>query len=141
MRIHNGCTVTLDYSVTSEDGELIDQGAEPLVYLHGDHDGLFPKLQAALDGKTLNDTVVAVLEAEDAFGPYDHSRVRIEHRARFDFDIAVGTQLEGSDDDGQSTVFVVKEIDGDRVTLDANHPLAGLTLVFTCTVAGIQPAS
>ncbi|MCR6633082.1 MAG: peptidylprolyl isomerase [Magnetospirillum sp.] len=141
MRIQNGSTVTLQYTVTSEDGELIDPGAEPMVYLHGDPDGLFPKLQAALDGKGLNETITATLEADDAFGPYDRSLVRMEHRARFDFEIELGTQLEGADDQGNPIAFVVKEIDGDRITLDANHPLAGLTLVFTCTVAEIQPAA
>lgn len=141
MHIHNGSTVTLNYTVSSEDGELIDPGAEPMVYLHGDPDGLFPKLQAALHGKGLNDTVEATLSADDAFGPYDRSLVRFEHRGRFGFEVEVGTQLEGSDDQGQPLVFLVKEIDGDRVTLDANHPLAGLALVFTCTVTAIQPAS
>lgn len=141
MRIQNGSTVTLSYTVTSEDGELIDPGAEPIVYLHGDQDGLFPKLQAALDGKALGETLTATLAAEDAFGPYDRSLVRVEHRARFGFDIEVGTQLEGANDQGEAIDFVVKEIDGDRVTLDANHPLAGLALVFTCTVAAIQPAA
>lgn len=141
MRIQNGTTVTLNYTVTSEDGELIDPGAEPMVYRHGDPDGLFPKLQAALEGKELNETITATLQAEDAFGPYDRSLVRWEHRARFDFDIEVGTQLQGANDQGEPLVFVVKEIDGDRITLDANHPLAGLALVFTCTVAGLQPAA
>ncbi|MGE5477611.1 MAG: FKBP-type peptidyl-prolyl cis-trans isomerase [Bacteroidales bacterium] len=141
MRIQNGSTVTLQYTVTDEDGELIDPGTEPMVYLHGDLDGLFPKLQDALAGKALNDTVTATLAAEDAFGPYDRSLVRMEHRARFGFDVEVGTQLESADDQGETMVFVVKEIEGDRVVLDANHPLAGLALVFTCTVVGIQPAS
>lgn len=141
MRIHNGSTVTLNYSVRDENGELIDPGAEPIIYVHGDQDGLFPKLQAALDGKELNETVTAVLEAADAFGPYDRSLVRQEHCGRFGFDVEVGTQLEGADDQGQTMVFVVREIEGDRVTLDANHPLAGLTLVFTCTVSAITPVS
>lgn len=141
MRIQNGSTVTLRYTVTDEDGELIDPGAEPMVYLHGAQDGLFPKLQDALAGKAMDETVVATLEAADAFGAYDRSLVRFEHRARFGFDIEVGTQLESTNDQGEHTVFVVKEIEGDRVTLDANHPLAGLALVFTCTVVGIQPPS
>ncbi|NFV80721.1 FKBP-type peptidyl-prolyl cis-trans isomerase [Magnetospirillum aberrantis] len=141
MRIENGSMVTLKYSVSSEDGELIDPGEEPMVYLHGDLEGLFPKLQSVLAGKALNETVTATLSAEDAFGPYDRSLVRVEHAGRFGFDVEVGTQLEGADDQGQSMVFVVREIDGDRVTLDANHPLAGLALVFTCTVTAIRPAS
>lgn len=141
MRIHNGSTVTLSYTVTSEEGEMIDPGAEPMMYVHGDQDGLFPKLQDVLAGKAVGETVTAVLAAEDAFGPYDRSLVRFEHRARFGFEVEVGTQLEGASDEGEPMVFVVKEIDGDRVTLDANHPLAGLALVFTCTVAAIQPVS
>ena len=139
MRIHNGCTVTLHYNVKDDTGELIDPGEAPIVYQHGDPDDLFPKLQAALDGAALNDTITATLEAADAFGPYARSLVRMEHRASFGFDVEVGTQLEGADDKGEPVLFVVREIDGDRVTLDGNHPLAGLALVFTCTVTAIQP--
>ena len=141
MRIQKGCTVTLKYSVTDEEGELIDPGAEPMVYLHGDLDGLFPKLQAALEGKGLNETVTATLHATEAFGPYDHNLVRMEHRARFDFEIEVGMSLEGQNNKKEPLVFVIREIQGDRVTLDANHPLAGLNLIFTCTPIDIQASN
>lgn len=141
MRIQDGSTVTLTYTVTDEEGTLIDPGAEPMVYVQGDQDGLFPKLQAALAGKAVNETITATIPAEDAFGAYDRSLVRMEHRARFGFEMEVGMQLEGVNDQGEPTVFVVKEIDGDRITLDANHPLAGLALVFTCTVTAIQPGA
>lgn len=141
MIIRDGSTVTLAYTVTDEEGAVVDPGAEPITYLHGDLEGLFPKLQADLAGKGLNDTVRTVLAPDDAFGPYDRSLVRMEHRARFDFDVGVGLQLEGVDDQGQPIIFVVTEVDGDRIVLDGNHPLAGLTLVFSCTVTAIQQAA
>ena len=111
MRIQNGSTVTLNYTVTSEDGELIDPGAEPMVYLHGDLEGLFPKLQAALDGKGLDDTITITLAAEDAFGPYDRSLVRMEHRGATGlFKLASARDRDAQIDDPIHVVPITLEI-------------------------------
>ncbi|MDD3354813.1 peptidylprolyl isomerase [Zoogloea sp.] len=145
MNIIKNSVVTLNYRVTNPEGAEVDDGKEPLIYLHGGHDDLFPKLEEALDGKTIGDTVTVRLHADEAFGEYDPELVQIEPLDNLPEEIQVGMELEGEatdeEDDDEVIVYRVTEINGDEATLDGNHPLAGQALVFTCTVAAVRPAT
>ena len=77
MQIAKNCVVTLDYRVTDPEGELVDDGSQPIVYLHGGYDGIFPKIEEALHGKTVGDKLEVKLQPEDAFGDYDAALVMI----------------------------------------------------------------
>ena len=81
MKVVKNSVVTLNYRVTTPEGAEVDDGKEALVYLHGGHDDLFPKLEEALDGKSINDTVTVQLHADEAFGEYDAELVHTEHRS------------------------------------------------------------
>ena len=136
--------VTLDYNVTDPDGVLVDAGQEPLVYLHGGYDDIFPLIEEAVHGKKIGESVVVKMQPDDAFGEYDAELVQIESRKDFPKELEVGMQFEGlpegaSDDD--LLIYRVTEIADDKVVLDGNHPLAGMALIFTCTVTGVRPAS
>ena len=136
--------VTLDYSVTDPDGELVDAGQEPLVYLHGGYDDIFPKIEEAVQEKRIGESVVVKMQPDDAFGEYDAELIQIEPRTGFSKELQVGMQFEGvpdSDDDDDILIYRVTEIFDDKVVLDGNHPLAGMALVFTCTVTDVRPAS
>ncbi len=139
MQISRNHVVTLNYQVTNREGEVVDTGSEPLVYLHGGYGGLFDALEMALQGKGEGDAFRVELSAEEAFGEYDEALVSIESRDAFPPNIHVGTQVEAEGDD--DLLFTVTSIDGDRVVIDGNHPLAGLDLVFSGTVVGVRPAS
>ncbi|HOB45888.1 MAG TPA: peptidylprolyl isomerase [Zoogloea sp.] len=146
MKVVKNSIVTLKYSVTDPDGAMVDDGQEPLIYLHGGHDDIFPKIEEALEGKELNETVKVRLQADEAFGEYDAELVQIESRADLPEELELGMELEGGPEDGGEgdddfVIYRVTEIDGDKVVLDGNHPLAGKPLVFTCTVAAVRPAS
>jgi FKBP-type peptidyl-prolyl cis-trans isomerase SlyD len=136
--------VTLDYNVTDPDGDLVDAGEEPLVYLHGGYDDIFPMIEEALHGKRIGDTVVVKMQPEQAFGEYDAELIEIEPREDFPSEIVVGMQFEGLPEDGRdedALIYRVTDIAEDRVVLDGNHPLAGMALIFTCTVTAVRPAS
>lgn len=138
--------VTLDYSVTDPDGELVDAGKEPLVYLHGGYDDIFPKIEEAVQEKRIGESVVVKMQPDDAFGEYDAELIQIEPRTAFPEELQVGMQFEGvpdndEDDDDDVLIYRVTEIADDKVVLDGNHPLAGMALVFTCTVTDVRPAS
>lgn len=145
MQVVKDTVVTLDYSVADPDGHVVDPGREPLVYLHGGHDDIFPKIEEALQGKRVGDTVHVKLQPEEAFGEYDPELVQVEERSKFPEALEVGMQFEGSDeltdDDDDIVIYRVTEIAEDRVVLDGNHPLSGTALVFTCTVTAVRPAS
>lgn len=136
--------VTLDYNVTDSDGELVDAGKEPLVYLHGGYDDIFPKIEEAVQGKKVGETIKVKLQPEEAFGDYDEELIQIEPRTSFPKELQVGMQFEGApegSDDEEFIIYRVTDIADDKVVLDGNHPLAGMSLIFTCTVTAVRPAS
>lgn len=139
MKISARTVVTLDYQVTDPQHELVDPGERPLVYLHGSG-GLFPKLEAALEGKSVGDLVEVRLEPDDAFGDYDDGQVKTERLENLPEGVVVGMQLEGTDENGRHLVRIT-EIDDGTAVLDANHPLAGVTLMFSCTVSEVRDAT
>ena len=139
MKISANTVVTLDYEVKDPQHEMVDPGERPLVYLHGSS-GIFPKLEAALDGKTVGDSVQVQLEPEDAFGEYDDELVTSELLQNLPEGVLVGMQLEGTGEHG-THIMSVTEIEDGRAVLDGNHPLAGVTLVFSCTVSEVRAAT
>jgi FKBP-type peptidyl-prolyl cis-trans isomerase SlyD len=144
MQVAKNTVVTLDYSVSDPDGELVDAGQEPLVYLHGGYDDIFPMIEEAVQGKKIGESVVVKMQPDDAFGEYDAELVQMEPRSAFPKELEVGMQFEGvpdGADDDDILIYRVTEIADDKVVLDGNHPLAGMALVFTCTVTAVRPAS
>ncbi len=144
MKIAKNTVVTVEYSLSDTLGNLIEQGQEPMIYLHGGYENTLPKIEEALEGKEVgfNDTIQ--VEPEDAFGEYDADLVKMEERSRLPSPIEVGMQFEGTPDDdeeGDSLIFTVTEIAEDKVVLDGNHPLAGIALRFTLHVTDVREAS
>ena len=144
MQVAKNTVVTLDYNVTDPDGELVDAGRDPLIYLHGGYDDIFPMIEEALQGKKVGESVVVKMQPDDAFGEYDAELIQVESRKGFTKELEVGMQFEGvpeGSDDDDILIYRVTEIADDKVVLDGNHPLAGMALVFTCTVTAVRPAS
>lgn len=144
MQVTSDTVVTLDYHITDPHGEVVDEGRAPLQYLHGGYQGIFAKIEEALHGKAIGESVVVTLAPQEAFGEYDEDLVEVELRDGFPAELEVGMQFEGGPKDGDAQDFElyrVTDIVGDKVVLDGNHPLAGVTLVFHCTVTAIRPAS
>lgn len=144
MKIERNTVVTLAYRVTDPDGELIDPGERPIVYLHGGYDDIFPRIEQALQGKETGDSVQIKLQPAEAFGEYDADLVQIEPRSSFPEILEVGMQFEGAlpgADDDDFIIYRVTQILDDKVMLDGNHPLAGTALVFSCTVSDVRPAT
>ncbi|MFC0348532.1 FKBP-type peptidyl-prolyl cis-trans isomerase [Undibacterium danionis] len=144
MKIAKNTVVTVEYSLSDTLGNLIEQGQEPMVYLHGGYENTLPKIEEALDGKAVGFNETIQVEPEDAFGEYDAELVKIEDRARLPSPIEVGMQFEGTpeeSDDGESIIFTVTEIAEGKVVLDGNHPLAGIALRFTLNVIDVREAT
>lgn len=144
MQVVRNTVVTLDYNVTDSDGNVVDEGREPLIYLHGGYDDIFSRIEEALQDKRIGESVQVKLQPDEAFGEYDAELVQVEPRENFPKEIQVGMQFEGGPegaDEDEYILYRVTDIAGDRVVLDGNHPLAGMALLFTCTVTAIRPAS
>jgi FKBP-type peptidyl-prolyl cis-trans isomerase SlyD len=144
MKIIRNSVVALKYEVFDESGQSVERGGDPLVYLHGGHGGVFPKVEEALAGKEAGERLRITLSPDDAFGPRDPALVRVEPRSAFQAKVKVGMRFRGEirhDDHAHPVNFRVAKVTPDEVTLDGNHPLAGRTIEFRCTVLDVRPAT
>jgi FKBP-type peptidyl-prolyl cis-trans isomerase SlyD len=132
--------VTLHYTVSDPDGTVVDDGSEPLVYLHGGYGGIFTKLEEALHGKRIGDRLQVKLQPQEAFGDYDEDLVVVEDADLFPENAEVGMAFERVSDAGEE-IFRITDIADGKVVVDGNHPLAGVALVFDLTIAGVRAAT
>ena len=141
MKISQDCAVTLHYQVATPQGKVLEQSKEPIAYLHGGYGNIFPKVEEALIGQEAGYRVTLDLSVTDAFGERDESLLQTIPKTQFPPGVKVGGQLEGHDANGHARAFTVVKIKGDKVILDANHPLAGQALRFSAQVLDVRAAS
>lgn len=143
MLIGKDTVVTLTYQLTTLSGEPLEEATleAPAAYLHGGYDGIFPKVEESLEGKTVGDELDLVLEPNDAFGEYDAELVRVEPAHLFPEEVHVGMQLEGASEDGEhALLYTVTDVAEGQVVVDGNHPLSGQSLRLQCRVQSVRAA-
>jgi FKBP-type peptidyl-prolyl cis-trans isomerase SlyD len=143
MQISKNKVATIDYTLTNPQGQVLDssKGGEPLSYLHG-VGGIIPGLESALEGKQTGDNVNVTIEPEQAYGQRNEELVQEVPRRMFQGveNIQPGMQFRAQGPQGTQVVTVVG-VAGDNVKIDANHPLAGVTLKFDVNVVGVREAT
>lgn len=135
--------VTVEFVATDDDGEEVDASGEdggPLTYLHG-HDELVPGLEAALAGKRAGDVFEVVVEPEDGYGEALMEAPLALPRAMFEGEIEVGDELVFETESGEEAPIWVLAIEGDVVSVDLDHPLAGVRLHYRGRVLAVRDAS
>lgn len=144
LLIGDKLVVTIHYKLTDNSGEVIDssEGAEPLAYLHG-AGNIIPGLENALVGKTAGATLQVAIAPEDGYGEIHPQLIETVPREAFQGidSIEPGMAFEAQGSDGQARRIVVKEVDGDEIIIDGNHPLAGVDLNFDVEVVSVREAS
>ncbi|EAU55753.1 FKBP-type peptidyl-prolyl cis-trans isomerase [Mariprofundus ferrooxydans] len=145
MQICNHKVVSLQFSMSNDAGEVLDSSddGDALLYLHGE-ENIVPGLELALEGKSVGDKLKVTLDAADAYGEIDPSLVEVVSAEMFEGvdNIEVGMEFEAEMPDEDELQYVrITEIDGDNVTVDGNHPLAGMRLHFDVTVEAIREAT
>lgn len=144
MVIEQNTVVTLEAKIKDSDGNPLGNEAETMVYLHGDHGGIFPLVEQGLKGKRVGEEFHISLQPEDAFGDYDEALIRVEPKDVFPANITVGMQFEGvppGEEDDRWIVYTVTDIADGQVVIDGNHPLAGERLLFSCVVKEVRAAT
>ena len=142
MNIGKDTVVTLTYIVRDLDGRMLEESDEPVSYLHGGYDNIFPAVEAALEGKAAGEGADLKLQPVDAFGEYDEQLVRMESREAFPEGLELGMQFVGSPvDGGEEMLYTVTDIADDKVVVDGNHPYAGQAVHFKCTVTDVRAAT
>lgn len=143
MEIASGTVVVIDYTLTNDQGEVIDssEGGTPLAYLQGAGQ-IIPGLEQALEGKAAGDAVSTSIEPEDGYGERDESLVVVLPRDRFRGvdDIEIGMQFQATTTQGPR-LMTVQKVEGENVTVDGNHPLAGEALNFDVKIREVREAT
>ncbi|MDD1631633.1 MAG: peptidylprolyl isomerase [Methylococcaceae bacterium] len=143
MQVADNMAVSIHYTLTNDDGEVLDSsiGDEALVYLHGGGN-IIPGLEKALHGKVAGDKFNVRIAPEDAYGELMEEMVQVISRDMFEGidNIEVGMQFHADVSSGSGVVTVVN-IEDDDITIDGNHPLAGLALTFDVEVIDVRAAT
>jgi len=143
VNVKKDMVVTIDYTLRDEDGEVIDSSSDhgPLTYLHGGGN-IIQGLEDALEGKSAGDTLNAEIAPEGGYGLRDEGLTQVIPRDVFGFegDLEAGMQFQAPTENGDIVVTVVEATE-DSVTVDGNHPLAGMPLHFEVTVLELRKAT
>ncbi|HEY5717770.1 MAG TPA: peptidylprolyl isomerase [Motiliproteus sp.] len=143
MQIADNKVASFHYTLRDDKGEVLDSsdGGEPLAYLHG-VGNIISGLETALLGKTTGDSLSVTVSAEDAYGPVRDELIQTVPMEAFTGvdNVAEGMRFEASTASGPVSVVVTK-VEGDEVTVDGNHPLAGQTLHFDVAIVEVRDAT
>ena len=144
VAIADGLVVVMNYTLRSEDGDVIDasEPGDPMAYLHG-ADNIVPGLEKALTGKAVGYKAQVVVDAVDGYGEREDEPPQAVPRNAFppDMEVVPGMHFmaEGPNDE-HAPIWVVG-VEGDKVFVDSQHPLAGETLHFEVEVLSVRPAT
>lgn len=141
MQISAEKVVMINYTLTDDEGTVIDKSdGEPLAYIHGTGN-IIPGLESALNGKAVGDKLEVRIEPADAYGERELEAIQTVPRSAFQGvdEIAPGMQFQAQGPEG-AQMITVTAVDGDNITIDGNHPLAGQVLNFAVEVMGIRDA-
>jgi len=134
--------VSLTYALINQRGEVFEQSDVPISYMHGHHSGLFEKVERALDGKREGDHIQVTLSPEEGFGARDPGLTFTDDLENVPPELRyIGAQLEAQNAKGEVLTFLVTAIQNGKLTVDANHPLAGQTVQFNVTVHQVRDAT
>ncbi len=143
MQIGDQKVVTLHYTLTDNDGRVIDKSEDgSFAYLHGSRN-IIPGLENALEGKSAGEELSVSIIPEEAYGVRDESMLQQIPKNMFEdtSQIAVGTQFQAQGPNGEMLVVSVMQVEEEHVVVDGNHPLAGVELNFDVKIIDVRDAS
>lgn len=143
MQIADNTVVTIDYTLKDDDGNILDSSSDgQFAYLHGSNN-IIPGLENALTGKSSGDEIDVKVSPAEGYGERHDSMVQAVPRDMFDSEqeIQVGMQFHAQSPEGEMIVVTVTDVEGDDITVDGNHPLAGKNLNFGVKVVDVREAT
>jgi FKBP-type peptidyl-prolyl cis-trans isomerase SlyD len=144
MQITKDLVASIHYTLKSAEGEVLDssEGQEPMDYLHGAHN-IVLGLENELTGKAKGDKLSVVVSPADGYGEYSPELIQELSKEMFAGvdNIEVGMEFHSESPEGGMQIIEVKSIDGDKITVDGNHPMAGQTLHFDVEVTDVREAT
>jgi peptidylprolyl isomerase len=135
--VRNGDVVRIHYTAKTTDGAELDSSGQDPLELQIGAGQVIAGLDRRIDGMTVGEMNTVTVPAEEAYGPRDEAKVQTVPRSAVPGTTEVGARLQASTRDGRKIPLTVVGLDDEKVTVDANHPLAGQNLVFDVEVVEI----
>ena len=133
MKAETGQTVRIHYTGKLTDGEVFDSSREtdPLEFALGSG-MVIPGFDDAVTGMTVGESKTVTIPAAEAYGESMPELIQELERDMFpeDMELEEGMEMYGQNENGQDMTFTIAKMEGDKITIDANHFLAGKDLVF-----------
>jgi peptidylprolyl isomerase len=140
-QVKNGDKIKVHYTGRLKSGEVFDSSRErePLAFTLG-LGQLIPGFENGVIGMVVGENRTVEIPPDEAYGPHLPRLVTVVKRSQFPRNITpeIGQELQTEDEGGRPLDLRVTKIEGDNVTLDANHHLAGETLIFDIEVVEIS---
>lgn len=144
MTIQENSVVALQYELKNDKGEVLDasEAGDPLYYLHGAQN-IIPGLEKELTGKKAGDKLEVSVDPSEGYGEFQDDLIQTLPISVFEGidDLSEGMELQAQEEDGTVRFFIVKEVKGEEVVIDSNHPLAGEKLHFKVEVEEVREAT
>ena len=144
MKVEKQTFVSMDYKLTLENGEIVDQSPpdRPIEFICG-YDQIIPGLEKGIMGHEANEAFQVVVPPEEAYGEHQPELVQRIPRDHFppDTELEVGMRFQAQSPHGMPVTFVVTGIEADTAEVDLNHPLAGKTLIFDVVIKSVRRAT
>lgn len=140
-KIEKNVVVGIDYRLTLDDGTEVDNTEDrgAMEYLHG-YGNLIPGLEKALEGCEQGAELSMSFTPDEGYGVHEPDKIVEVQKEQLGFEPEVGTVVAARLPDGREQHLLIAEVDGEKVTLDGNHPLAGQVLHFEVSVASMREA-
>ncbi|MCG7960052.1 MAG: FKBP-type peptidyl-prolyl cis-trans isomerase [Candidatus Thiodiazotropha taylori] len=137
-----GKFVSLSYMIQDMDGNVLEQSDLPVGYIHGGETELIGGMDQAVLGKAQGEEVTMTIPAENGFGDYNPDLVITDNIENVPVELRqLGAEVQMQNEAGEVRSFYVTKIEGDRLTVDGNHPLAGKTLQVKLKILQVRDAS
>ena len=143
MHLTKDKVAVINYKLTNDDGQIIDQSLDgEFSYLHGANN-IIPGLENELEAKQAGDKLNVIIEPGDAYGERDQEKIQNIPRDLFPADIELepGMSFRGKTDQEQTVIVIITDVHDDHVVVDGNHPLAGMRLHFDVEVVDVREAT
>ena len=134
--------VSFTYVILDKQGGVLEQSDLPMSYIHGVDGKMYPKVESALTGARVGDEIEVELSPAEGFGESDPELMYIENLENVPPEYRrIGAEAMFQNEDGETITMKVTKIEDGELTLDANHPFAGMTVIFKITVVALRQAT
>ena len=140
-KVQPGKYVTITYSITDDEGNVVEQHDLPIGFVYGSDTELIGGMDQAILGKQAGDSVEVNLSPDQAFGEHDPDLTFTDDIENVPPQFRrVGAEVQMQNEAGDTKTFYISRIENGKVTVDGNHPLAGKSLKVKVNILEVRDA-